>query len=56
MKAVDDGESTLTTKSGRRWRIRDSSGSIIGHAASRETANYLESSMRAVEVRVINHA
>jgi hypothetical protein len=39
-----------------RWPIRDAAGSIVGHAASPETASYIESSMRAVEVRVINHA
>jgi hypothetical protein len=39
-----------------RWPIRDGSGLIVGHAASRETAAYIESSMRAVEVRVVSHA
>lgn len=38
------------------WPIRDDSGTIVGSATSAESARYIESAMRAVEVRVISHA
>ena len=47
---------TVASDGYRHWPIRDDSGTIVGSATSADTARYIESAMRAVEVRVINHA
>jgi hypothetical protein len=54
--SVITSDMTAAMRDSVRWPIRDHAGSVVGHATSRATATYIESSMRAVEVRVINHA
>lgn len=56
MSVLKSPVTTAAMNGVERWPIRDGSGRIIGSAASQETARYIESSNRAVEIRVISHA
>lgn len=56
MNAIDGVMTTVANEGYRHWPIRDDSGTIVGSATSAASARYIESAMRAVEVRVINHA
>lgn len=56
MNDINSVTTTVANDGYQHWPILDDSGTIVGSATSADSARYIESAMRAVEVRVISHA